>query len=82
MNIFDNGERRRDLSQALLVIDGPDKGEWRAWNKDSFVLAQVWDARRVSEQPKPVTYRLRRHPERGLVWASEANPALIDPYQD
>lgn len=76
-----NGNPRRNLLQALLVIDGPDRGERRAWPKDSYVSLAVWDTKRVADQPSPVTYRLRRHAELGLVWASEGGPALSDPYQ-
>lgn len=69
----------RDLLKPLLVIDGPDKGDWRAWGKDSFVSLTVWDTRRVLEQPPAVTYRLRLHSNLGLVWASEPHADLFDP---
>ena len=75
------GQPRRDLLQAYLVIDGPDAGNRRAWPKDSFVIVEVLDHRPVDHQP-PTTYRLRRHAQRGLVWASEESPALTDPYED
>lgn len=68
----------RDLGKAVLVVDGPDQGEWRVWPKDSFLSVTVWDTKRVSEQP-PVTYRLRQHARLGLVWASEDSPELSDP---
>lgn len=71
----------RDLSKPLLVIDGPDQGDWRAWPKDSFVSVTVWDSKRVSEQPPPVTYRLRHHARQGLVWASGDEADLSDPAQ-
>lgn len=69
----------RDLLEPLLIVDGPDKGDWRAWPKDSFVSLTVWDTRRVADQPPPITYRLQRHVKLGLVWASEPHAGLTDP---
>jgi len=68
----------RDPLKALLIFDGPDAGEWRAWAKDSFVALVVWDTRRVADQPSPTTYRIRRHARLGLVWASEPHADLMD----
>lgn len=68
----------RDLLKPLLIVDGPDKGERRAYAKDSFVTVVVWDTRRVADQPPPTTYRLRRHASLGLVWASEPHADLTD----
>lgn len=69
----------RDPLKALLIVDGPDAGEWRAWGKDSFVSLVVWDTRRVADQPQPTTYRLRRHVRLGLVWACEDHDDLTAP---
>lgn len=69
----------RDPLIILLIVDGPDAGEWHAWDKDSFVSVVVWDARRFADQPQPTTYRLRRHFHMGLVWAFEHRDELMAP---
>lgn len=76
------GERRRDPLQAYRVVDGPNRGERRACDTDSFSVVQVASTRQTTAASVRVYYHLRRHAELGLVWASEDSPQLSAPYQD
>lgn len=60
----------RDKAAKLPVIDGPCKGQ-RMANKDDQFSFELSSTR--SKTKEQVTYRLRRHPLLGLVWALPSN---------
>jgi hypothetical protein len=63
----------RDVSQKLLVIDGPCKGQRMARPGDEFTF-EIETVR--SKSRYHYTYCLRRHPLLGLVWASPSAKAV------
>ncbi|WP_349617373.1 hypothetical protein [Azotobacter salinestris] len=65
----------RDPNVALPIIDGPEAGGMRTWPMDSFVVvtAPIWAPLSGGQYTR---YRVRRHSQLGLVWASQDHPEL------